>query len=390
MRVSTRTPAAGRTGPANAMSWRLLASCILLAMPTQAQPASQATAHLYDLDSETMGRTVPMSAVLPPGFDRDAGELPLLIHLHGGGEDRESLTTFLPIWQALWESGDLPPLVMVSFSSGGGSWYRGAWEEFVVEELPRWANREFGTTLSPERTLMTGISMGGYGTLKIAFKHPERFLAIAPMEPAIEPSLERLPYGKRNTWYRIPQIEQVHWGDPFDEEAWLADNPATVADRNADAIRASGLEIYLEVGDKDYINLHDGAEFMHRVLWDRDIRHEYHLVRGADHVGASIPRRIMEAHRFLAAVLRGTLEESIEMPLSEDEQAYLDWVFSGARDRGEPFDRTWSLLEQTPGAPTVHRKLWDPLRNTAADDPALGRAYAELPPTKTSSNDPEN
>jgi len=50
---------------------------------------------------------------------------------------------------------------------------------------------------------MTGISMGGYGTLKIAFKHPERFLAIAPMEPVIEPSLKRLPDGKRNTQYAI-------------------------------------------------------------------------------------------------------------------------------------------------------------------------------------------
>ena len=140
-----------------------------------------------------MGATVPMSVVLPPNYDRDGDSLPLLINLHGGGGDRTYLTEMLPLWRALWDAGDLPLLVMVSFSSGGGSWYHGAWESFVIDELPKWANAKFGTSLEPSQTVMTGISMGGYGSLKIAFKHPHRFRAIAPMEPAIEPSLQRLP-----------------------------------------------------------------------------------------------------------------------------------------------------------------------------------------------------
>lgn len=340
-----------------------------------------ATVQFYDLDSEVLGRSVPMSVVLPPDYKLDDMDLPLLIHLHGGGMDRESLNMMLPIWQALWDSGDLPPLVMVSFSSGGGSWYRGPWEQFVVDELPAWSQERFGTTLDPARTLMTGISMGGYGTLKIAFKHPQRFRAIAAIEPAIEPSISRLPDHTRNTWYRIPEIEHIHWGKPLDVSAWLADNPASIAAQRAQAIRTSGLEIYLEVGDRDYINLHDGAEFLHRVLWDRDISHEYHLVRGADHVGATISRRVSEAHRFLGTALRGTFEEPLDVNLSEDEQAYINWVFSGGQARGEPFQGEFSLLKSTPGAPTVHKMLWDPLRNQAQDDPDLARAYARLPPT---------
>ena len=77
-----------------------------------------------------------------------------------------------------------------------------------------------------------------------------------------------MPHHGRNAWYRMPAMEVAVWGDPFDEVAWLADNPATLLRNNAEAVRASGLEIYLKVGDQDYINLHDGAEFMHRVLWD--------------------------------------------------------------------------------------------------------------------------
>ena len=66
-------------------------------------------------------------------------------------------------------------------------------------------------------------------------------------------------------------------------------NPASIATDNAAAIRASGLKIFFDCGDNDYLNLHDGAEFLHRVLWDHGIQHEYRLVHGADHLGQPDP-----------------------------------------------------------------------------------------------------
>ena len=45
------------------------------------------------------------------------------------------------------------------------------------------------------------------------------------------------------------------------------------------------------------------TEFLHRILWDHKIKHEYHLVRGADHVGRTIRPRAMEGLKFLARVL---------------------------------------------------------------------------------------
>lgn len=338
---------------------------------------AQPTTKLYDLESTTMGMSVQISVVLPPGYD-SSESLPLLIRLHGGGEDRAELIDCLPIFASMWAGEELPPLVMVSFSSGPVSWYGGAWEEFVVDELPRWANEQFNTRLDREGTVMTGISMGGYGSLKIGFKNPNRFCAIAPLEPAIEPSLERMPGNRRNTWYRMEDMETAVWGSPLDEAAWLADNPATIARDNADAIRASGLEIYLEVGDQDYINLHDGAEFMHRVLWDHDIRHEYHLVRWADHVGSSLERRMVEAHRFLAGALAGGLVEPIDLPLNDEEQAHIDAMAAGEPPPNPEFHH----LADPERAPSVHRHMWDPQRDGAAGDPDMKRAYAKLPRTR--------
>jgi S-formylglutathione hydrolase len=163
------------------------------------------------------------------------------------------------------------------------------------------------------------------------------------------------------------------------EAAWLADNPATLASQNADAIHASGLEIYLEVGDKDYINLHDGAEYLHRILWDNDIRHEYHLVRWADHVGKSVPSRLQEAHRFLAAALGGGLDEPTDLPLTVAEQGYVDWLNGGSTGAAPPVDE--NPMSNPERAASIHRAIWDPLRVRAAGDPDLRRAYAKLPPT---------
>ena len=344
--------------------------------------ADEATMQLFDVVSDVRGEVVPVSVILPPNFEDAEGDLPLLISLHGGGGDRMNLVGLLPVFQSMWDAGELPPLVMVSFSSGPVSWYRATWENFVVDELPRWAHEQFGTSMAPEKTAMTGISMGGYGTLKIAFKHPTRFRAIAPMEPAIEPSLGYLPDGERNTWYREAAFAGAPWGAPMDVDAWLDDNPATLADRNAETIRQSGLEIYLEVGDQDYILLHDGAEFLHRVLWDRDIRHEYHLVRWADHVGRSVPGRVVEAFQFLANALAGGLAQPTDLPLSEAERAYTDWIATGGMARGVPMPAGGASMADPDRGPSVHAAIWDPQRETAADDPAMQRAYAELAPTR--------
>ena len=46
-----------------------------------------------------------------------------------------------------------------------------------------------------------------------------------------------------------------------------------------------------------------GTEFVHRVLFDAGISHEYRLVKGADHVGASLVPRSLDALAFIGRQL---------------------------------------------------------------------------------------
>ena len=343
------------------------------------------TTQIHEVQSEIRGEIVPVSVILPPNFSESDKDLPLLIHLHGGGGDRNRLLGLSDLYTQMFNTEVLPPMVVVSFSGGPGSFYYGSWEKFVTEELPQWANKTLGTSLDPNKTLMTGISMGGYGTLKIGFKYPNRFKAIAPMEPAIMPVLTWPEQNKRASWWLPKASAEAIWGSPLDPEQFLNDNPANLVVSNADKIKTSALDIYLEVGGKDFIQLHDGAEFLHRVLWDYDIRHEYHLVRWADHVGISLYERIIEAHAFLAASLNGGKAEPSDLELTAEEKAFAENAMSGASESGyddESASSGINLLRDPERAPSVHATLWKPLKDLAAGDPDMNRSYGVLPDTK--------
>lgn len=274
---------------------------------------------LTNIPSEALGAEVEISVLFPPEFDGETS--PLIINLHGGGDDRRGLTDSKPLYDALMTSGDLPRAVVASFSAGL-TFYTGGYEAFIVDEYPAFLHREFGVSLLPEDTAITGVSMGGFGSLKVAFKHPERFGAVAALEPAVLPHINYQTELSADNWWSKDTLDVGVWGEPVDVERWQADNPANIVLENAERIRSSGLAIYLECGDEDLLNLHWGTEFLHRTLWDQQIPHEYRLVRWADHLGPSMRERLLDAHSFLAKGLTGGRLAPRDIVLTDAETAY--------------------------------------------------------------------
>ena len=94
-------------------------------------------------------------------------------------------------------------------------------------------------------------------------------------------------------------------GNPVDRAYWQTNHPSYIARDNLGILMESGLQIYIEVGDEDRYGLFRGAEVLHRLLFDAGIKHEYRLVRGADHGGESLAERVTNALGFIGRVLRG-------------------------------------------------------------------------------------
>jgi len=263
-----------------------------------------------DLKSDFVPSPVQYAVLLPESAPPG---LPLLLFLHGGGGSREFLRNMRPLIDSMWAADVIPPMIVATPSAGRSFYmdYRDGtqrWETFVVGPFTDHLRHEHSASPEAKQTLLMGISMGGMGGLRMACKYPDRFGAVVALEPGLDPAHKWEDVPARDKFWRGPALMESIFGNPFDSEYWAANNPPTIAMRNAKSIRESGLQIYIECGDEDWFNLHEATEFMHRVLWDAGIQHEYHLVRGANHVGRTVPPRMREGFEFLGRVLRPDTE----------------------------------------------------------------------------------
>jgi S-formylglutathione hydrolase len=287
------------------------AAALPLAMSGQTA-ADAATSQLLDrrLASDLVPGPVEFYVLLPPGYDGNAERYPLVIDLHGGGGSRAVLERQKPLFDRLWSESRIAPMVIAMPSVTPRCFYmdfrdgKEKWESFVMGPFLDHLRATWNVRSDQRGTLITGISMGGMGSLRMALKYPDRFGAVAAMEPGIEPILEWKEMRPKHRFWRSDELMGAAYGAPVDEAYWKANNPPAIAIANAERIRESGLKILIEAGDQDMFWLYEGTRFLHDVLWNQKIRHEFHFYLGEDHVGHSIERRTATAFEFLTASLR--------------------------------------------------------------------------------------
>ncbi|WP_395832211.1 prolyl oligopeptidase family serine peptidase [Archangium violaceum] len=116
---------------------------------------------------------------LPPGFTPDR-LWPVILFLHGAGEGGSDglQQTRVGLGPALRRFPERFPAVVVFPQSRRGHPWRGPMAELALHTLEQ-AIREFHG--DPNRLYLTGVSMGGYGTWRLALEDPHRFAALVPI-----------------------------------------------------------------------------------------------------------------------------------------------------------------------------------------------------------------
>lgn len=132
--------------------------------------------------------------VFVPAARARRGKLPIILFLHGSGErgsdNRIQLDAGLGPY-VREHAADFPAIVVFPQVQENGEWM-GANVDMALAALDA-ASREFGG--DPQRTYLTGLSMGGYGTWETALKAPARFAALVPICGALlAPNDERALY----------------------------------------------------------------------------------------------------------------------------------------------------------------------------------------------------
>lgn len=117
---------------------------------------------------------------LPEGYYKDKEEWPLMLFLHGGGERGDSLE-LIKIHgppKIVDKKKDFPFILVSPQCPFFQSWS----SEFMVSYLSSLLD-EIVTNyrVDEDRVYITGLSMGGYGTWRLAIEYPFRFAAILPI-----------------------------------------------------------------------------------------------------------------------------------------------------------------------------------------------------------------
>lgn len=219
--------------------------------------------------SEALSGELAYSIYLPEAALREGEEarrFPTLYLLHGfGASDRQWLEGGIEAaLDRLIGSGEIRPLIAV-MPDAGNSWYvdsaersgPGNWETAIVRDLVEHVDRRWPSIPVGGASAVAGVSMGGYGALRLALFHPERFAAAGALAPALF-SADDPPSGPSS-----PTDEVIeHWygsifGEPFDRHIFMRLHPR--GKLAAVARRATAPSIFMAVGDDDYFHLYDGT-----------------------------------------------------------------------------------------------------------------------------------
>src|SRR3954469_12567569 len=147
-----------------------------------------------DFFSESLMVGTSVTVVLPQNTEEQIGLTdapvegppPVLYLLHGLSDDHTSWTRYTSIERYAVARG-----LAVVMPAAGRSFYADEahghrYWTYLSEELPRVVGQFFNVSREPADTFVAGLSMGGYGALKLQLPHPARYAAAASLSGALD------------------------------------------------------------------------------------------------------------------------------------------------------------------------------------------------------------
>jgi len=268
--------------------------------------------------SAALGVDKAVVVYLPAGYDASASaRYPVLYYLHGlfgnetnwidGGKldavaDQLGLQAIVVMPDgddSFYVNSDLPIDYAACLKDGTGlvspmepkratCVHQRRYEDYVIHDLIAWVDTTYRTIAAREGRGIAGFSMGGYGALELAMRHPDVFAAAAshsgvdallyagpyPYEPGKVKLVEDVTVSTAAAGPIVQWIQSVFGKDIAN---WRAHDPVMLAQQ----LVPGTLALYLDCGTEDEFALYNGAAYLHDLLSARHIEHAYY--RGPGH-----------------------------------------------------------------------------------------------------------
>lgn len=304
------------------------------------------TVHGASLEGNLEGNPADRGVIvyLPPSYETArTRRYPVVYALHGYSINNEKWTTEIHTPQTIegaFASGTREMIVVLADaqSKHNGSMYStsetvGDFESFIAHDLVAYIDAHYRTLATRESRGIAGHSMGGYGTVRIAMRHPDVFSVFYAMSPCcmstrsapppdvskrVEAAvsagesasldfLTRATLAAAAAWSPNPKAPPFYLDLPTKDGVvqpsvlarWAANAPLAMVDQYVPNLRRYSA-IALDCGDQD--GLRQDTQTLHDILDRYGIRNSFTLYPG-DHVSAVADRMQNHVLPFFGAHL---------------------------------------------------------------------------------------
>lgn len=214
-----------------------------------------------EVPSTAYQKPMKVTIVLPDSYESGKKRYQQVYLLHGAGGHEKTWTHDIP-GQVPQSLADKYQLIMICPTGGRLSWYtdheNNPVETYLIKELIPYIDQNYRTI---NNRWLTGLSMGGYGSLKLGLKYPKLFSGYVGQSPCIEPG----------NW-------QNRWGlghalGPADQRKSLLQQEQFMV------YRKDRRPFGLIIGTEDFF--YKEAKAAHERLKSAKVRHWWHEMPGA-------------------------------------------------------------------------------------------------------------
>lgn len=247
--------------------------------------------HYY---SRVLDIDVTVSVILPEVktmLEQDGKPLPTLYLLHGLSDDHTHWIrqTRLEFYARRYRLAIVMPCVNRSFYTDmkhGAKYFT-----FVSEELPKVMELYFPLSHEREERFAAGLSMGGYGAMKLGLLCPEKYAAVASLSGAVEMEADFFRHSVQKDDAFLRELTDIF--GPF-EEFMQSDNCLTRVAERLNPAKAP--RMYMACGTADFL-FDSNEDFVRRFGEKFSIR--YDTEEGAAHTWDFWDRQIEKVLAWL-------------------------------------------------------------------------------------------
>lgn len=260
---------------------------ILFTSPISLSAQSSTLLESIPYESSILNKTVNYNIYLPEGYDISERSYPVLYLLHGYTDNEIGWTQFGEVQHIADNASERLEVtdMIIVMPDAGVSWYINNHDgsvnylDFMTQEFIQHIDETYRTRASKEFRAVAGLSMGGYGSLILATKHPGMFTAAAPLSAAVflDEQITDMPQENWNNALGTPFGEDREGDERLTEH--YRENSVIDIVRTGDPDDLGTVDYYIDCGDDDF--LIRGNMELYSAMLENDIEAEFRVRDGA-------------------------------------------------------------------------------------------------------------